>query len=449
MVALVALANAKLSADGFRLGLADCDGCGECTKCDSVPSGCKIGSLIGGSCDAIGCSTCGSCSSSDGCIGCGSSGCDSVGGCISCDASGCDSMIGCDSGCDSLGCLGGSLGDPWSLFPSNGALNVGGWLQFGYHDRANVLFNSHPDRVNLHQAWLYAEKQLDTSNGFDIGGRIDYVYGVDAQNTQAFGISNSHWDNDWDNGIYGHALPQLYLEAGYGDWSVKAGHFYTIIGYEVVTAPDNFFYSHAYTFNFSEPFTHTGALATYSASDKLDVYGGHVLGWDSGFEDNGDAFLGGASLDVTDSFNLTYAASGGVFRNNVFDGTLKGYMHSIVGNMQVSDNLNWVIQSDLLDVESNVGIVENTETFGINNYLFYTVSDKLALGTRFEWYNVEEDTAGTDIDIYALTTGFNYRPHSNIIVRPEVRWDWDDTGSVPENGEDRQTTFGIDTIFTF
>ena len=93
-----------------------------------------------------------------------------------------------------------------------------------------------------------------------------------------------------------HAIPQLYVEAGYGDLSVKAGHFYTIIGYEVVQATGNFFYSHAYTFNFSEPFTHTGVLATYNANDNVTVYGGYTLGWDSGFDDNGDAFLGGISV---------------------------------------------------------------------------------------------------------------------------------------------------------
>ena len=97
---------------------------------------------------------------------------------------------------------------------------------------------------------------------------------------------------------YGSAIPQLYLEAGYGDLSCKVGHFYTIIGYEVVTAPDNFFYSHAYTMYNSEPFTHTGALVlpTRLVTD-MTIYGGYVFGWDSGFEDNGDAFLGGVSLE--------------------------------------------------------------------------------------------------------------------------------------------------------
>ena len=122
------------------------------------------------------------------------------------------------------------------------------------------------------------------------------------------------WDNTWDNGVnYGWAMPQLYLEAGYGDLSVKAGHFYTIIGYEVVQATGNFFYSHAYTFNNSEPFTHTGILATYNLSDDVTFYGGWTEGWDSGFDDNGDNFLGGISVNLTDDFTVIYATTIGRF----------------------------------------------------------------------------------------------------------------------------------------
>ena len=118
---------------------------------------------------------------------------------------------GCDGGCDSAcGCGGGSClgdllgdcchGEPFALFGECGAWSAGGWIQMGYHNNALPLFNSRPDEFQLHQAWLWAEKAIDTSCGFDIGGRIDYMYGTDSQDTQAFGIANDHWDNDWDNG---------------------------------------------------------------------------------------------------------------------------------------------------------------------------------------------------------------------------------------------------------
>ena len=385
-----------------------------------------------------------------------------------CGVGGCDSGC-CDGGCDSAGCLGGlgggcgecCIGDPWKLFDGlPDGWDIGGWVSLGYHTNEVPLFNDRADELNLHQAWLYAEKAIDTSCGFDIGGRIDYVYGIDGPDTQAFGIDNDHWDNDWDNGgFYGHAIPQLYLEAGYGDLSVKVGHFYTIIGWEVVGAPGNFFYSHAYTFYNSEPFTHTGALANYQVNDDVNVWAGYTFGWDSGFEDNGDSFLGGISAALTDDLTVTYATIAGIFNENGNERE-QGYMHSIVADYSVTDNLQYIFQNDILDSEVAGGAVTGTvldraaarETFGINQYLIYTFNDCWAAGGRFEWYNVDGGAFDRtdDADVYALTLGVNYRRNANLIVRPEVRWDWDDDGVFSDvlDGDD-QFTFGVDSIFTF
>ena len=199
----------------------------------------------------------------------------------------------------------------------------------------------------MQQAWVYAEKAIDTSCGFDIGGRIDYLYGTDGPDTQSFGIANNHWDNQWDNGPdYGHALPQVYGEFGYGKFSAKVGHFYTLIGYEVVAAPDNFFYSHAYTMYNSEPFTHTGALITYNMTEDIDIFGGYVMGWDSGFEDNGDSVLAGASVQLTEDINFTSTLIAGRFNDananrnlggGVLGGTENGFMHSAVASIQLTE----------------------------------------------------------------------------------------------------------------
>jgi hypothetical protein len=384
-----------------------------------------------------------------------------------CAGAGCDGL--CDGGCDSacglgsrLG-LGGlglgdcNLGDPFTLFGECGAWSAGGWIQMGHHNKNIPLFNKHRSNFNLHQAWLYAEKSIDTSAGFDIGGRIDYVYGVDAQDTQAFGTDPNGWDNPWDQGIYGHALPQLYAEAGYGDLSVKVGHFYTLIGYEVVPAPDNFFYSHAYTMYNSEPFTHTGALATYQVSDDITAYGGYVLGWDSGFDDNGDSYIGGASLDLTENATLTYMSVMGRFgegSTNVGGATVneRGFMNSVVLDVALTDNLQYVFQNDYLDTEDETGATFR-ETWDINQYLIYNINDCLAVGGRYEWYQQEGvySPIGQDDEVTAFTMGLNYRPHANVVVRPEVRWDHDKSNAQLVGLEDggSQTTFGFDTIFTF
>jgi hypothetical protein len=372
-----------------------------------------------------------------------------------------------------------SVGDAVSLIANTHGWTFGGWAQFGYHSKDGGLrFNQHADNVNLHQAWLFAERAIDTTCGFDVGGRIDYVYGVDAQDTQAFGMNNDHWDNGWDNGIYGNALPQVYVEAGYGDLTAKVGKFFTIIGNEVVAAPDNFFYSHAYTMYNSEPFTHTGALLTYAASDAVTLYGGYTLGWDSGFEDNGDSFLGGITVRPDDSTTLTYATVAGRFGQDASLANTadeRGYMHSLVLTKNLSARFDYTFQTDYLNTEDAAGNqIRNTR--GINQYLIYQINDRWAAGTRFEWWNVSENSVGFygdnanlgavnaitngagRSDVYGLTFGLNYRPNSNVLIRPEVRWDFvkEDRAllnaadiTLNENNDSAQATFGIDTIFLF
>lgn len=392
----------------------------------------------------------------------------------------CGCAASCDGGCDGS-CGGGfgggarsglakglqldprccDLGAPLSLFGQHGGIRTGGWIQMGYHNRSLPLFNQHPHNYNLHQAWLYAEKAIDTSNGFDIGGRIDYVYGVDAQDTQAFGTDPRGWDNSWDHGIYGHALPQAYLQAGYGDLSVQVGHFFTAIGQEVIPAPDNFFYSHTYTRYHSEPFTHAGAVASYALDENVSVFGGYTLGWDSGFDDNGDNYIGGFTSTLNDYATFTYATTIGRFNERRFnDVAERGYMHSLVLNTGLTSNLRYIFHSDFLDTEDASGAVVR-QTFDISQYLLYTINDCWTAGTRFEWYNQEgvflnqqqPPGAGPGLiqesNFYALTLGVNYKPHANVLVRPEIRWDWDEDELAGLDAGERQTTFGIDTILLF
>jgi hypothetical protein len=437
------------------------------TAAHSTAAG-EAGVIQVGYCDC-GEAVCGCEPVADCCGGCGEAvcGCEPV---AACDSGCCDS--GCDSGCAAGSCLTGccslkgcmkcDLGDPCSILGECGPYSAGGWVQMGYFNKANTLFNSYQDNFQLQQAWLWAEKSLDTSCGCDWGGRVDYLYGTDSQDTQAFGTKPRGWDNGWDNGAdYGFAMPQLYGEVGYGDLSVKVGHFYTTIGYEVVQATGNFLYSHAYTMYNSEPFTHTGALATYNLSEHVTLYGGWTMGWDSGFDDNGDNFLGGVSLNVTDDLTVTYMVAAGRFGEDRFSnrvGAEQGYMSSLLIDYSMSDKLTYIFQNDILDTENNTGGTVR-DTFDINQYLIYQLNDCWGVGARFEWYQNEGvyTNVGQQADIYALTLGLNYKPHANVMVRPEIRWYWVDNNAavlaagntVTQDGTDDQTTFGVDTIFTF
>lgn len=377
----------------------------------------------------------------------------------------------CGDGCCLDSCLGGG----------DSGINFGGWLEYGYRSNSapfdaadgstDLNFNDNltgfgsNQKQGLNQAWFYAEKVADGSQGTDWGFRFDLMYGLDADDTQAFGNPPGTWDywNGFDNGIYGWAIPQLYGEIAMGDLSIIVGHFYTLVGYEVVTAPDNFFYSHAYTMFNSEPFTHTGALATYNVSNNVTAYGGWVAGWDTGFEreDGGSMFLGGTSVGLGDNVTATYILTAG----NAGARADKGYSHSVVLDVVLTEDLNYVFQTDLVDFENDGA---GDHQLSINQYLFYTLSDKLAAGVRAEWWKTggAGNTGGIGpVSVYEVTAGLNIKPLVEtdcngqvsgdwLIIRPEIRHDW--TPDLPQgvtfpDGSDSldYTTFGIDAIVTF
>jgi hypothetical protein len=389
-------------------------------------------------------------SHSGGSCGCGSSSCD---GCCS-NGSCCSGSCGSFDGWMGCGLLGDCcLGDAWTLKDHLGCKsecwNFGGWVSGGYHDDSDDLFNSHPDQFNVHQAWVYLERVAKpTECAWDWGFRGDILYGVDAQDTQAFGNNPGEWDflNGFDHGIYGWAIPQLYGELAYGDWSVKGGHFFTPAGYEVVAATGNFFYSHTITHYLSEPFTHTGVLGTYNVSDNFKAYSGWTLGWDTGFDqfDDGSIWIGGFSATVYQDVTFSYISTIGSFGARGDDAN----SHHFVVDTKLTDNLKYVLSSDILRVDETA-----EDTAGLVNYLLYTVNDCVGVGTRLEWWKGDVITGyapyGSVLPLtgnasyYSATAGVNYRPHANVVVRPELRFDWSPALDYDE------TVFGVDAVVTF
>jgi hypothetical protein len=367
--------------------------------------------------------------------------------CSACGDSGCGE---CRSGC---GCC--NLGDPWTLMghlhgDCEPAVKVGGWTQWGYYNETNGLFNQHPNKLNNAQSWIYMEKETDTSDGgWDWGFRFDAMYGTNAQFTQSYGNSPGTWDylNGYDHGIYGWALPQLYGDIAYGDLKVRLGHFYTTVGYEVVPATGNFFFSHALTMFLSEPFTHTGVLASYDVNDDVTLYGGWSLGWDSGFDqiDQGNSFLGGFAIPLVGDTKFTYMTTAG---NLGFRGR-DAYTHSLVFDVPITDRLTYVAQSDYLRVNSL-----QEDNVGINQYLFWTYNDCVKFGGRVEWWKGDSGKGLTfeqirDVvpfgthSIYEITFGANLIPQANLTFRPEIRYNWAPFADYSE------TIFAIDMVATF
>jgi hypothetical protein len=347
-----------------------------------------------------------------------------------------------------------------------------------------ITFNDRNWQGQMNQLYLVNEKLVDTSEGLDWGGRIDLLYGTDwIYNTargwdatllnrpNGFGINGApNWASSKD---YGLDIPQMYAELGYGNHVVKAGHFYTIIGYEVVPAIGNFFYTHAYTMQYGEPFTHTGILDTWTPNDQMTIYAGITNGWDNysdpinilgtplnpgyaGANSNA-AFLGGVSFknsDQTQAFTSTVSSGNEPLPQ--FTGPGASYSGYYVGNRSIwsnvytnelNDKWTYVLQNDNgWQFNANTGLQNQNQMaglaqwYGINQYLFYNVSDTVVAGMRLEWFRDNNGyrvlapirnaisggpyQTGFQGNFWQATWGLNWKPNRNWIIRPEVRYDW-------------------------
>lgn len=381
---------------------------------------------------------------------------------------------------------------PLRLFPQGEhCWNLYGWLNVGYaannFSRPPVNFNgpiTFYDRnreFSGNQAYAVLEKKIAPEECcWDFGGRVDYLYGWDARFTTEVGweldtAGGTRWNGA--NAYYGSAIPQAYGEAGIGDWSFKAGRFYTLIGYEGVMAPVNFFPTHAYTMQYGEPFTHTGALATKKINDQLTATGGVVNGWDAFDRSQDQASAIGGFTWVNCEGNFTLATYGIVGNERLGAGTADDryanrWMYSIVGTYVINDCWTYVIQhdngyQDVAQVAAGAAPAQGAEWYGLNQYLFRTINDCWKLGARGEIFRDDDGFrvaavhpqnpmgGGYAGNFYEVALGANWTPNKNLVVRPEVRFDWYD-GPVGANGtqpfgvnSSSQTTFVIDAILHY
>lgn len=309
------------------------------------------------------------------------------------------------------------LGEVQRIFqPTSSGLTVGGFSQIGYHTRDSLNFNDREDKLNLHQTWLYVDRAADPCAGRNFGFRVDGLYGIDGQELQAIGNSPTGaptgWDNSWDHGSYGFALPQAYLEYDNSETSLRLGRFLSPIGFESVPSVENFFYSRTWARTYSEPFSHTGVLLQRSTRPGLTTFAGATLGWNSAFEntDNGFNLLTGLNYVASDRVTLGLAGSMG---DTGYRGS--GVIQTATAQVRLTDRVLWGLQGDFVNLQSN-------DELGLTNYLFYCHSACLSLGTRLEWWKSDQ-LFGSSASTWGATTGINWRPHANVVIRPEFRVD--------------------------
>jgi len=402
-----------------------------------------------------------------------------------------------------------AAGDPNdSNFMKNLGLKVGGWGNAGITYNAAspknnfngpVTFGDRSGEFQLNQLNLFIQRAVATEgSSWDFGGRFDVMFGTDSIFTQAYGvpafdvntgapINRNHWDLDLlganNNRFYDIALPQAYLETyvpvGNG-LNVKAGHFYTPIGYETVPAPDNFFYTHAYTMQYGEPFTHTGVMGNYAVDGNWSVMGGVTTGsatggWDGGWDKQLGNWGGLAGTTWTSNDKNTSANISGTYGSTSEHSDKAWGLYSIVLKHNITDKTHLVLQHDH-GYANGVLVADghrDAEWYGVNTHLTYDIHEKVTAGIRGEWFRDQQGfrvcspgrvaaatngggssyAAGGNFtstcsaaSYYQVTAGVTWKPTTWLNLRPNVRYDWAD-GARPF-GNNKQDQFLFSTDFT-
>ena len=327
------------------------------------------------------------------------------------------------------------------------------------------VFDIDNQEVLLNQIDLSIEKTVDAAaaakdNKFNLGGKVELIYGNDARFIHANGMN-----------FYGGDAPQLSPEnqfdlvQAYVDFGVpvgngllvRAGKMVTHMGYETINPTTNPFYSHTYLFGYAIPFTHTGVMAFYNLSDKVTVMGGVSRGWDQSLKDNND------SLDYLGQ--LKWVASDKV----------TAYLNVVTGPEATDDNGNWrtvvdgvvtYAATDKLTFALNGdfgwegGAVaapgsDYATWYGVAAYAGYKLCDAATLNVRGEWFNDEDGARGIGDTVYEGTVGLAIKPFprddlgANLLIRPELRFDYSENGVFDGGTNFYQWTAAVDAIFTF
>jgi len=314
----------------------------------------------------------------------------------------------CNSGCDT-DCCGpncfplADLGEPNKLidncFLQERGISVGGWIAQSYTwnpyrpvDKFNgpMTWTDRANEYQLNEIYLSAGRAANTEGcGWDYGWKVDSLYGTNYRWDTAAGLE-SKWNS---NQFYGVALPNAYFEIARNDLTVKVGHFTSPVGFYAVGTANNFFPVLPYTFQYGEPFTHTGLLATYKVSDKFTWGNGFVRGWDN-FDNSGNpnlSYIGTATYTRDNEDTLAWVGLFGREPNlsGANGGLSTRYLQTLVYTRKFSENVTGVLQSDLGvqgDATPNDSVAR---WYGLNTYLYWNQTCRLQWGLNGEWFRDE------------------------------------------------------------
>jgi len=351
--------------------------------------------------------------------------------------------------------IGGHVEASWTIADNNPAGNVIGGRVFDFENQD----------LTLNQIDLYLERLVDPSKGkFDVGGRIEAIYGGDSRLIHSRNITNEH-------GLY-YVRPgenvgpdeQIDLNQFYVDVAVpvgnglliRAGKFNTLLGYETINPTTNALYSHSFMFGFAIPFTNSGVLAKYVINPEWTVTAGLTRGWDVTDTDDNDTIdaTGQVVWNINDKSGLTVNFIVGPDAPN--DNSNWRTVIDVIYTQKLADQLSVAINADYgYQAKGAANGDDGAQWYGVAGYGTYVFSSMISGTARAEIFNDTDGYRGFDTNVYEVTLGVTITPMpndsigSNLKIRPEVRYDYAGERTFDAGSDYGQATFGIDAYFTY
>jgi hypothetical protein len=237
--------------------------------------------------------------------------------------------------------------------------------------------------------------------------------------------------------------------------AVKGGLFTTLLGTEIIPAPNayNDNISRSFAFNFGVPLRHLGILFSYPLLKVLTINAGPVTGWDNPHDQNdGVSFLGGVTFTPVDSFalasNLVYGAE------QVNTSGPKRFAWSTVATIKPFDPL--VVYLEYVYGFEEFKAAKDGSWHGLAAIGSYGWTDRFSTALRGEVFfdnNGSRTAFGRDVNLGEITLTAAYKFTAKLLGRAEVRQDWADKsfyqrGRAPR-ADENQTTFALQAIYTF
>jgi len=224
------------------------------------------------------------------------------------------------------------------------------------------------------------------------------------------------------------------------------------------------------------PFIHTGLQAYWQVTDNLMISSGFNRGWQS-FSDNNNALSYMGSINWTNKTKKTQLYGALIVGpeqdegEKVFSGvtglpgeSLNRVQYTVYWKQHFRKKWEWIIHHDLGIQEQSVLQPESSaQWYGMAHYLIHRFTSRLALGMRAEWFRDDDGTRvigfrsqsptapGT---FYDLTLTLNWKPRPNVIVKPELRWDWqqrnnEDTPAFDDGQKTQQFLAAVEVVLRF